>query len=62
MSKKADISRKSVLSRAGIDAGRGGFFFVDDIDVLDGVAVAVKGAGEGYRFLFVGFAGSDWLP
>ena len=58
MSKKADISRKSVV----LDAGNVDFFFVDDIDVLDGVAVAVKGASEGYRSDAGTNVGPDWYP
>lgn len=56
-SKKADISRRSVVtSRSGIVGP------VDDMDVLDGVAVAVKGASEGYRIHSGGFVGPDWYP
>ena len=36
--------------------------FVDDIDVIDGVTVAVKDADEGYRVHIGGLAGPDWYP
>lgn len=57
-SKKTNIRRRLVVTVAGM----GGFVFVDDIDVIDGVAVAVKGAGEVYSWHSGANVGPDWYP